>query len=51
VPRSDQNNAPEDIKEIENGESNIILIIRDVEIVFQAQDFCITHVGSIEKGA
>lgn len=44
-------NTPADISEIEGCQANVILVVCNVNIVFETEDLCIPDVRSVQKGA
>lgn len=44
-------NTPADISEIEDCQANVILVVCNVNIVFETEDLCIPDVRSVQKGA
>ena len=44
-------NTPADISEIEDCQANVILVVCNVNIVFETEDLCIPDVRSVQKRA
>lgn len=44
-------NSPADISEIEDCQANVILVVCDVNILFETKDLCIPDVRPVQKGA
>jgi hypothetical protein len=40
-----------DIWCVEHGESNLKLVVRDMEVTLKTDDLGVSHIGSIKKGA
>lgn len=43
--------SPADISEIEDCQANVILVVCDVNILFETEDLCIPDVRPVQKGA
>lgn len=44
-----QKHAPQDIEEIVDGQADVVLMICNFEVFFEAEDFCVTDVGPVEE--
>lgn len=44
-------NTPADISEIEDCQANVILVVCNVNILFETENLCIPDVRSVQKGA
>lgn len=44
-------NIPADISEIEDCQANVILVVCNVNILFETENLCIPDVRSVQKGA
>jgi len=43
--------APQNIEEIVDGQTDVVLMICNFEIFFEAENFCVTDIGSVEERA
>jgi hypothetical protein len=46
-----KHHSPGNVRRVENTKPYGILMIGYMDIVFESQDFCITHIGTIDEGA
>lgn len=44
-------NSPADISEVEYCQANVILVVCDVDILFETEDLCIPDVRPVQKRA
>jgi hypothetical protein len=43
--------VPQYIEEIKDRQTDVVLVICDIEVIFEAENLRVTDVGSVEKGA
>jgi hypothetical protein len=40
---------PQNVKEIKDRQTNVVLAIRDVEVIFEAEDFGVPDICAVKK--
>lgn len=42
--------SPADVGQVEDGQSDVVLVAGDVEVILETENLCVSDIGPVEKG-